>query len=453
MKRDSIDWAAISVPVLFRKMFVPTLLGLLAVSSVNIVDGAFVGQGAGSDALAAVNIAAPLFLITTGIGLMFGAGASIVASIHLARGNKKAADINVSQAYGASFLLIAILAMAVIFAPLAVARLLGSSDILWPYVRDYMRWVVPVMPFIAVTCIGLFVIRLDGSPQFAMMCNAVPCVVNAVLDWFFIFPCRMGIEGASLATGLAHFLGFIMVLVYMLWFSRRVNLRLLKLSVKSLRLSLRNIGYQVKVGAPSMIGELAIACTMFVGNYMFIRHLGEDGVAAYSVVCYCFPLIFLVGNAISQAAQPIVSYNYGAGLHDRVRQTFRISLLVGILCGVLTLLCGICEAGKIIWLFIPDMASSAYAICREGFKYYSPSFLFITLNVVCIGYLQSLERTGPATAFMLLRGIVFVIPAFLCLPSLIGTKGLWLAIPLAELLTLVFIIVYAAAKVRRARLW
>ena len=194
MQRDSIDWGTMHIPSLFRKLFIPTLLGMLSSSTMNIVDGAVVGQGVGSDALAAINIVAPFFLITAGVGLMFGAGVSIVASVHLSQGRRKAVDINVTQAFTTSLLLMVILTALVMAFPEESARLMGCNDRLMPYVRDYMRWVIPACPFGMLLCIGLFVIRFDGSPVYAMLCNIIPAATNCVLDYVFVFPCKMGIE-------------------------------------------------------------------------------------------------------------------------------------------------------------------------------------------------------------------------------------------------------------------
>ncbi len=444
MERDSINWSETRIPRLFRKIFIPTLLGMLMFASINIIDGAFVGQGVGSDALAAINIVGPFFLITTGIGLMFGTGASIVASIHLAKGKVKAARLNVTQAFLVCTLLMSAMIAAVMSNLEGTARLLGCTDRLLPYVTDYMRWIIPGMLPSALMCMGLFIIRLDGSPKYAMWCNILTSLINSVLDYLFIFPLAMGITGASVATALAELFGGLMTVAYMLFWSKDLAFHFPRLSLKSLRLTARNIGYQMKLGASSMVGELAIACMMFVGNFMFIRHLGEDGVAAFSVACYCFPLVFMLGNAIAQSAQPIVSYNYGAGLHHRVQQTLRLSLVMGVLSGILITVGGIFESHIIISLFIPDAASAANRIANAGFPYFSLAFLFFTLNIICIGYLQSMERFKPATAFMLLRGVIFVVPAFLLLPGLLGSPGLWLAVPLSEFLTFLIIVGNAA---------
>ncbi len=445
-KRDSIDWGRTSIPRLFVKMFFPTLFGMLLASTVNIVDGIFVGHGVGSDALAAVNIVAPFFLITTGVGLMFGSGVSIVASVHLSHGNVKAANINITQAFAVGTLLMVAVAAVVMAFPAATARLLGASEGLTPLALEYMRWIIPALPFYMLISIGLFVLRLDGSPVLAMACNIAPAAINVVLDYVFIFPLGMGIGGAALATALSAVAGTIIVFVYMLWLRRTVGFRRVKLSRTSLVLTARNIGYQMKLGASSLIGELAIACTMLTGNFAFIRRLGDDGVAAFSVACYCFPLVFMVGNAIAQSAQPILSYNYGAGQPRRVRETLRLSLWIAVVCGLLMSLLGVVESGAVVSVFLPASAPASH-IAANGLPYFSLAFLFFALNLVVIGYFQSLERFKRATFLMLLRGFVFVVPAFLLLPFAAGDHGLWLAVPLAEALT--FAVIALKAVVRR----
>ncbi len=441
MEKDKLDWGEMNIPILFRKMFVPTLLGMLLASTINLADGVFVGQGVGSDALAAVNIVAPFFLITTGVGLMFGSGVSIVASVHLSKGKRKAANINVTQAFTVSFAMMLVIAALVMIFPETAARMMGCSDRLMPYVIDYMRWVIPALPFGMLMSIGLFVIRLDGSPVFAMLCNSLPAIINMVLDYVFVFPMKMGIEGASLATGIAQVFGGLMIVLYMWRYNRVLHLYKPKFTPTSIRLTVRNIGYQMALGASGMIGELAIACMMMTGNFVYMGYLGEDGVAAFSVACYCFPFVFMIGNAIAQSAQPIISYNYGAGLLYRVRQTLKLSLVVAFVCGSLITLLGMMESPLVVSLFLPETAV-ANSIAKAGFPYYSIAFLLFALNLVCIGYFQSLGRFKTATFFMMLRGLVFVVPAFIILPRYMGVPGLWLAVPVSELLTLCVIVLF-----------
>lgn len=445
MERDNIDWGTTNISVLFRKMFIPTLFGMLLASTLNLVDGAVVGQRVGSDGLAAVNIMSPIFLINTGIGLMFGSGVSIVAAMHLSRGSIKAANINITQAFSLALLLMLIISGLIVLFPENTVRFLGGSDRLMPYVLNYMKWVIPTLPLGLLMSIGLFVIRLDGRPTFAMLCSAIPAVMNAGLKYLFVFPLDMGIYGASLATGIAQITGGFMVIMYVFFFTNTIHLYKPKFSVKAIRLTMRNIGYQVRLGVPSMIGELAIACMMFTGNYVFMAYLEEDGVAAFSVACYCFPLIFMVGNSIAQSAQPIISYNNGAGLSCRVKKTFRLSVMVAFICGILSMLSGIIESHSIVSIFIPSQGM-ANNIAMSGMPYFSISFLFFTLNLVFIGYFQSMERFKAATGFMLLRGLIFIVPSFLLLPVCIGTIGLWLAVPVSEFITFMVIVLYYLAN-------
>ena len=161
MMQDSIDFGTMNIPKLFRMMFIPTLLGMILSATINIADGIFVGRGVGNDALAAVNIVAPFFMLATGIGLMFGVGASIVASIHLSHQKVKVANINITQALSISLCIMLSLSLLVMTFRAEVALLLGSSEQLLPSVLEYMNWIVPFLAFYMLLNIGLFMIRLD----------------------------------------------------------------------------------------------------------------------------------------------------------------------------------------------------------------------------------------------------------------------------------------------------
>ena len=309
--RDSIDFGSMNISTLFRKLLIPTVLGMIFSAVFVITDGIFVGKGIGSDALAAVNITAPLFMITTGIGLMFGMGASVVASIHLSQGKVKVANINITQAIGFASLLILILSALCCLFLEPLAHLLGSSERLLPGVMEYMIWYIPFLVFYLILNAGMFFIRLDGSPNYAMMCNAIAAVTNILLDYIFIFRFGWGLMGAAFATSLGTTIGGLMTVGYLLRRSHTLHLQRIKLSRKSMQLTARNIGYMVKLGSSAFVTELSIAFMMFLGNYVFISHLGEDGVAAFSIACYFFPIIFMIYDAIVLSGQPILSYNFG----------------------------------------------------------------------------------------------------------------------------------------------
>ena len=224
MQRDAIDFGRTSFPQLFVRLFIPTLTGLLFGSLLNVTDGIFVGRGVGSDALAAVNIVAPLFLLTTGVALMFASGVSIVAAIHLSKGNVKAANINVTQALTIPFVLIALLLSVVVLMPREVTILFGGSERLVPYVTDYLRCAAIGILMCVPLFVGMFVVRLDGSPNFAMMVNIINSLLNIGLDYLFVFPLEMGIKGAAIATSMASTVSALIMMGYFVFRSRQIRL-------------------------------------------------------------------------------------------------------------------------------------------------------------------------------------------------------------------------------------
>ncbi len=441
MQRDAIDLGTVNVFSLFKKYFVPTLLGMLSMSAVTAIDGIFVGHGVGSDGIAAVNINVPFIMLITGIGLMVGVGCSVVASIHLSKGKVKAARLNVTQALAFASIITLALTTWVLLSPGDVARLLGSSAYLLPMVKDYLRWLAPSWMFQVWASVALFIIRLDGAPKLAMWCSLISAIVNIVLDWLFIFPLGWGVMGAALATSISVVVGGMMAMTYLAFFARRIRLYPPKISVKSFRLSVRNLGYQCRIGFSALLGEATLAVLMFSGNHVFMRYLGDDGVGAFGIACYYTPFVFMIGNAIAQSAQPIISYNLGLNLTERLRKTVKITLTTAVLCGTVALLAFVICPKALVGLFV-DMDSEAARIAVEGFPLFATGFVCFTTNLSAIGYYQSVERVKPSFWFSLLRGCIFLVPSFFLLPQLYGTKGIWLAMPLSELLTSICIVAY-----------
>lgn len=439
MERDSIDFGTLKVSTLFGKLFFPTLLGMFSISAVTAIDGIFVGHGVGSDGIAAVNICIPLLMLFTGLGLMIGSGCSVVASIHLSREKYKVARLNVSQALFSVTIVALILSLLIGLFPERTARLLGSSERLLPMVTDYLLWFVPSLTFQMWISVSLFVIRLDGAPKLAMWCSLVSALINVVLDWLFIFPFGWGVMGAALATSMSIFVGGVIAIVYLLFRARNLRLHRIKMSRKSLSLSLRNIGYQCRIGSSSFLGEATLAMLMFMGNQVFMRYLGDDGVGAFGIACYYLPFVFMIGNAIAQSAQPIISYNFGAKDLRRVSSAARMSLCTAVVCGALATAVFVLFPKFLVSLFL-DTENPAARIAIEGLPYFASGFIFFILNLALIGYYQSLEKMKQAALFALLRAFVFLVPAFLLMPRLFGVPGIWLAMFLSELLTMAVIL-------------
>lgn len=438
MNRDAIDFEKESVFTLFRRLLIPTLLGSTAMSAVSAIDGIFVGHGVGADGVAAVNIVAPVYQVMAGLGFMIGAGCSVVASIHLSRQKLKVARINVSQALLAASIISALLIAASLAFPEGTARLLGASDTLMPKVLDYLRWIMPAFLFEMWSLIGLFIIRLDGAPKYAMWCNMIPALMNVVLDWLFIFPLGMGVKGAAIATAISIMAGGLMALSYLLFFAKTMRLIPLKISPTSIRLGFRNVCYQCRIGSSSLLGELIMAVFMFVGNWQFMRYLGDTGVGAFGIACYYAPFFFMIGNAIAQSAQPIISYNHGAERLSKVIEARSLLLRTAVAFGIAVSLAFMVFPRMLVGLFV-DVDSQAGALAASGFPLFGAGAVFYIVNIALIGYYQSIEKIRKSTFYMLLRGFIFLVPVFFLLPLAAGVPGMWLVMPVTELLTTVVI--------------
>ena len=445
MERDAIDLGKMRIPRLFKIYFIPTLLGMISMSAVTAFDGIFIGHGVGAEGVAAVNIAWAPMMVLMGVGMMLGMGCSVVASIQLARDREKAARYNVTQAIVFSALLLLITAIPVMGFPREFARFLGASESLLPLVKNYMLWIYPSLVFELWLIVGLFVIRLDGAPKLAMWCNIIPGVLNAVLDYIFIFPLGMGLKGAAIATSISYVIGGLIVIGYLAFGARHLRLIRLKLSPKSIRLAMRNIGYQSRIGLSAMLGECTMAQLMLVGNQVFMRWLGDDGVGAFGVACYYCPFLFMIGNAIAQSAQPIISYNYGQNQRERVRKTERLAILTALIGGVLVTTVFILLPKPLVGLFL-DTSSHAAGLAIAGLPYFAVAATFYIFNLTAIGYFQSVEKVWPSIVFALLRGIVLLVPSFLIMPRLLGIPGIWMSLAMSEMLTALTIMAYYSVR-------
>lgn len=446
--RDSIDFAKTKISKLFTSIFFPTLLGMVFSIAFLLTDGIFIGNGVGSDGLACINLVAPIMLFSSATGMMLAVGSSVVAAIHLSKGNEKAARINVTQSIWTAVVLFIVICVVMYAFPNSILRLLGTTEHLMPMAREYYLWFLPTCLFSMLQAIGSFTIRLDGSPKYAMSMNIVASVTNVILDYTFIFPMKWGLMGAALATDIGSFVAVAMFAYYMLRKAKVLKWYRLKMTITSIRLALRNVGYMVKVGFSGFINEFSIAAMMIAGNYMFVHYLGEDGVAAFSVACYLFPVIFMIDNSVAQSAQPIISYNHGCGNYSRVKKAFIFSILASIACGIVIMAILNIFCSPVISAFL-HRGSNAFEIARSGFPYFTTGFIFFAINITIIGYYQSIEKATRATIFTILRGVALPVAFFLLLPNMLSIRGLWLAVPAAELTTTIVILFSLMIKKRR----
>lgn len=433
---------------LFKAYFFPTLFSMISISLITIADGFFVGRGVGADGVAAVNIVWAPTMIFVGLGLMLGIGCGVTSTIALSQGNKMAARQHVTQAMTLGLMIVTILATIMLVNPQKTVMLLGASDTLKDITIEYMLYLIPGFVIDILCLIGQFALRCDGRPKTAMWSTLLPGLMNVALDWLFVFRLDMGIKGAALAASLSFVVGALIVVFALL--NPKSKLRLLNIFSKHAWVGVtRNISRQCLIGLSALLGELVMAMTMFLGNISTMRLLGDAGVGAFGVVCYYLPFIFLLGNAIAQSGQPILSFNYGRRNTVRVRETFHYMVKTAIVCGLICAFAFFFLNTALTSFFIPAN-SPAGIIAIEAFPYYAACALPYIFNIVATGYFQSIERAKPSIVFALMRGTVFLIPSFILLPLWLGSTGVWLALTVSELSTTLFIVLfYTQRRIKR----
>lgn len=390
---ENMDFGKDPIPSLFRKMLIPTLLGMVFSAAFVITDGIFVGRGIGSNALAAINVAAPYTFLSIAVGLMFGIGGSVVSSIRLSQKDVKVANIVMTQAFAvSSVILVGVIAVYFLFRPLII-NALGASPELYPLVREYLDYAVPFLLPYTIMSVGMFFSRLDGAPRFTMWCMAIATLLNILFDYLFIFVFNGGLMGAALATGTGETVGAVMLVVYLSRYSKTLRPVKLKFTEKGKQFMRRNVWYMSKLGFSGFLNEMAVACMMLVGNYVFNSYLGTDGVAAFSIVCYLTPIIFMIYNSIIQSAQPIISFNYGAGNTSRTYKATRCALISAIAVGCLLFVGALGFRGVVIsWFTSPG--TDVYDIAVRGIRLFAIGFVPWGINIIAIGYSQSVEKAG-----------------------------------------------------------
>lgn len=432
----TLDFGQGDIGFLFYSMLWPTLVGMISMVVLNLTDGAFVGHGAGSDSLAAINIVGPCFLLQSGIALMFGMGASVVASIYLSKGHQFMANLNITLAFIAAEVLSLTLSVLLLCFPEESCRLFGSNDQLLPLATKYLFWIALFEPLGLLASVGMFIIRLDGNPRLAMWIMTWAAIANMFFDWLLIFLFKMGIEGAAIATGGTFAVGGVFSIIYIACCLRTMKLQLLYPNLKNVIRCIRYTFNIIKIGNSAFWGEAAIALVMILGNYMMIQYVGEDGVAAFSIACYCFPIVFSVGNAIVVSSQPIISFAYGVGNSQRIRKAFIMAMKAAIALGVFGGLLMSVGTRWVVGLFL-ESSTNAYSVAMTGLPIFGIGYIFISVNLILVGYLQSIEKATEAIVITMLRGYILIVATFLIFPHIFGVKGIWISMPAAECITMV----------------
>lgn len=410
---------------IFVKYVVPTVASQLLSGVYTIVDGFFVGVGAGEAGLAAIGIAFPLTLFPTALGAGIGAGGGTLISISRGMENHREAESIFVAMLSLMFLFSALSMILLIPLLPALVALYGAPGELSSMAVTYARILLIASPF-QVFSLGLLgATRNSGHPRKAMYIMTSGFVLNIILDWMWVVVFPYGLKGAAWATAVSELLTAVLFAVHFLSGSSSVRAKFNNV-LDSLRLSLKII----KMGFSPFGVQMAASVTMIMHNRQALVYGGAAGLAAYSVISYVVPVGIMLQEGIAEGMQPLVSYYHGASLKARRKATvsmgFGSAAAIGLLCSVLVLV----SAAWIPHFF--SMYGKTALIARRGLILSSPLFSFLGLSKVGASYYMSVERPMPSS-FLTYADPLLILPFFLwSLPCLWGLDGVWLSMTFAN---------------------
>jgi len=423
----------------------PAVTGMLVSALYNVVDSVFVGNGVGELGLAAVAIAFPIMIILMAFGMLVGIGATAQISIKIGEKNKEEAE----KILGNSFSLVLIIALAltallIIFLdPILIA--LGAETTTLPYARDFTRIIVlgSVFSYIG---FGLNnIIRAEGSPKTAMATMLISAVLNTILNPLFIFVLKLGISGSALATVLSQAVSAVLVLVYFLG-----PKGYLKLHVRNLRLEPKIVRTIFAIGMSPFLMQIAASVVSVLYNHSLMVYGGELAIAAMGIVNRIGMLMLMPIFGISQGVQPLIGYNFGAKNYGRVKEALKKAILAATAFGIIGFIFVQVFDNYIIRLFNnnPELIS----IGSHGLRIFLAMLPIIGFQIVSSTYFQAVGKAKQSLFLSLSRQVIILIPLIIILPRLWGLTGIWMASPIADLISSAITAVFLAVEVRKLRL-
>ena len=415
----------------FWSYLLPSVGGMLGISLYVLGDTLLVGRGLGSSGLAALNLSIPIMNIYSGLGFMFGVGAATIVSV--LRGQSR--DNETHAVFTASFFIVVILGLLISFFGLMYleefALFMGAADSeILRMSMAYLRPMFMASLFFVLNAFFIIFLRNDHAPRLVMVAMLTSSVSNVILDYVFIFIFDMGMFGAGLATAMSPVISLVIMSSHFLRKKNTIHFARFKFRVSTLKRMVLN-------GIPSFIIESMAGVVIFVFNLAILRIEGNLGVSAYSIVANLSLFVAAIFNGVGQAIQPIISVNYGAGFKKRIKKLTRLAMMVSLTLGLVFFVFGFFFPHHLTLIFINNPKPELMALSVRGIRLYFLAFLLMGLNTVVISYLQSMEYSRYSISLSMGRGFIFVLTGVVILPYFLGMDGVWLTIPLAELLTLV----------------
>ncbi len=406
----------------------PTVAMTVFMSFYTMVDGLFVSNLIGTQALSAINLTAPLIALVTAISTMLATGGSAVIMRKMGEQKQNEARqdftalIFVNAAVGILMCLVGYLCMDPIF------QKMGLSHETYAYCREYLSgYLLFTVPILLMNNFTLYLIASDRS-RLSLVCSVSGGILNIVLDYWFIAGLDWGIRGAAIATGLGY---SVTAVVGLIVFAKKNNLLHFTKPVFRLRV----LWEAAANGSSEMATSLVTGIVTMMFNSTMLRYAGEDGVAAVTIIMYVLMFVSSLYTGYSYGVAPMISYCYGEQRSDKLKKLVGISLKIIALISLFSTLISFGITEKMVSIFTqPDNA--VYALAVTGNRICSIALLFIGFNIFASGMFTALSNGFLSAVLAFSRSFVFMAAAMLILPKMFGITGVWFATPAAELTAL-----------------
>ena len=407
--------------------YLSAAFGSALISSVyGIVDMAMVGQYQGPSGTAALAVVAPVWNIIYSLGLLTGIGGSVLYSS--AKGSRQDGRENeyFTAALAGSLSLAALCWFFVVFFDTQMLTLFGAEETLLPYARQYLLPVKFAVPLFLFNQMLAAFLRNDGNPGLATAAVLSGGIFNMIGDYLFVFTFQMGIMGAGLATSVGALITFLVMLTHFV--SKRNTLKLVR--PQGLAVKLKQI---LVTGFSTFFIDVAMGILTMLFNRQIIKLLGTDALSVYGVIVNISTVVQCCAYSVGQAAQPVISINFGAGKWQRIKETLKYALFSSAFFGIAWTLLILAFPGGFIRIFMTPTKAVEH-IAPFILRSYGISFLLLPLNIFSTYYFQSLMKPGASFFVSVSRGLVISGIFIYLLPLLAGGNSIWFAMAITEII-------------------
>lgn len=411
----------------FIKYVIPSILGLLAISSASIIDGYFIGNYIGAIGLASINISIPIMTILFGFVLMFAVGSSVLVGKLMGENNSSDA----SNIFTKSIILVSFFSIIIcLILYLNIANILDILNVqneLRQKTFEYLPILLFFLPFLMIGILVDYFVRVDENPNLSFIALFSSAFVNIVLDYIFIVKFEWGMNGAAYATGISQVTIILILIPH--FFTKKATLKLVKPKGNWI-----SILVAAKNGASEFVNEASAGITVLIFNYIMLKSFGAMGIASYTIIGYSILISTMISFAIADALQPIVSKNYGALSFDRIKDFLKLGFFTILVIEVIITLLVLLIPEVLIGIFLKESDSQTELITIEFISYAWPAFIFMGLNILITSYLTSIQKPLYSVSIAVMRSLIFPIFFILTLPYIFGNKGIFMALAVSEFL-------------------